>query len=440
MSNSSSRSSRSTRLNELSACQAANLLARRDISAVDLVKSCLERVAGRDERVQAFTYFDADHAIEQAKSLDEGPIRGVLHGLPIGVKDLFDAAGFPASYGSSIYEGHRPMSDAVSVSMCRTAGALVLGKTVTTEFAYFSPGPTRNPHQLERTPGGSSSGSAAAVADFMVPLALGTQTAGSIIRPAAFCGVVGYKPSIGLVSRAGVKGISETLDTVGCFGRSVADVALLGSVLLGDMRLTSTQGLGAPRIGLCRTPEWTLADADTQRAWAQACSSLSADAHGLVDVQVPASLADLVLLQKAVMAFEMSRALHYERASHPEKLSQRLSLLLDEGQGISLETHIGDLQRTAAARRDAQDLFKTCDVLLAPSAIGEAPPAKDGTGDPVFCRGWTLLGLPCVHLPFSSGRDGLPVGLQLVGQWGQDHLLLAHAQWVFERLEGSSVA
>jgi len=215
--------SRQTPLNQLPAWQAVRLLARRELRAEDLARACLDRVAERDAAVHAFAHIDADAVLAQARELDAGAVRGPLHGLPLGVKDLIDTADLPTAYGSAIYAGHRPAADAAAVALCRAAGALVFGKTVSTEFAFFQPGATCNPHQLEHTPGGSSSGSAAAVADLMLPLALGTQTAGSIIRPAAFCGVVGYKPSFGRVPRAGVKGLSDGLDVVGGFARHVRD-------------------------------------------------------------------------------------------------------------------------------------------------------------------------------------------------------------------------
>ena len=429
--------SKRPKLNQLDAWQAATLLARRELRALDLVRACLDRVAERDGEVHAFAHLDPDAALAQARALDAGPLRGLLHGLPLGVKDLFDTADAPTAYGSPIYAGHRPAADAAAVALCREAGALVLGKTVSTEFAYFHPGPTRNPHNLAHTPGGSSSGSAAAVADRMLPLALGTQTAGSIIRPAAYCGVVGYKPSWGRVPRAGVKSLSEALDTVGGFGRSVRDVALLGAVLTGDARLS--EGLAAaappaPRLGLCRTPDWPAADADTQRAWGQATAALAPHVARMADVALPGELPDLTALQKAVMAFEMARALSHERVRHRDRLSERLQALLDDGLAISGAEHVANLARTAAAQRCIDTLFDRFDVLLAPSATGEAPAGIDATGDPLFCRGWTLLGLPCVHLPFATGEHGLPIGLQLVGRWGQDHHLLATAQWLHERL------
>ncbi|HPU50011.1 MAG TPA: amidase [Burkholderiaceae bacterium] len=426
-------------LNHLDAWQLVQALARRELRAEDLMQACLDRIAEREDVVHAFAHLDPDAALAQARALDAGATRGPLHGLPLGVKDLLDTADMPTGYGSPIYAGQRPAADAATVALCREAGAVVAGKTVTTEFAYFHPGPTANPHNPAHTPGGSSSGSAAAVADRMLPLALGTQTAGSVIRPAAYCGVVGFKPSWGRVPRAGVKSLSETLDTIGGFGRSVRDVALLGSVLLSDARLAALAhqpDVQAPRIGLCRTPQWPQADGDTQAAWAAATRSLAPEASELGAVALPEGLGDLIELQKQVMAFETARALSHERVSHRGGLSERLRTLLDEGMTISAEEHTVRLIRRAQARHSVGALFDRWDVLLAPSATGEAPAGLGATGDPVFCRTWTLLGLPCVHLPFATGRNGLPVGLQLIGRWGHDVQLLAAAHWVHQRLLG----
>ena len=421
-------------LNQMEAWQAARLLARREMTSVDLVHACFARIEAREPEVHAFAAWDADAALACARQLDAGPIRGLLHGLPLGVKDIFDTVGLPTAYGSPIYAGNQPQADAAPVALCREAGAVLLGKTVTTEFANMAPGVTRNPHNLSHTPGGSSSGSAAAVADFMLPLALGTQTAGSVIRPAAFCGIVGFKPSHNRVPQAGVKSLSGTLDTIGAFGRSVRDVALLAAVLTGDTRLfdpIAFEQVAAPRIGLCQTPEWPQADGDTQQAWAQAEAALHVHA---VAVDLPAALQGLLTVQKAIQAFETSRSLSHERLNHFDHLSPTLQALLNLGMTISGAEHAGNLLSTLCARQQAQALFDTCDVILTPSSIGEAPLGLSSTGDPCFCRTWTLLGLPCVHLPFTQGKNGLPVGLQLVGKYGDDHRLLLAAHWVHARL------
>jgi Asp-tRNA(Asn)/Glu-tRNA(Gln) amidotransferase A subunit family amidase len=423
-------------LHQLDAWQAAEALARRDIQSLDLVRACLDRIGQRDAEIHAFVELNADAALALARKLDAGPVRGLLHGLPFGVKDLLDTADLPTAYGSPIYAGQQPLSDAAAVALCREAGAVLLGKTVSTELANMYPGVTRNPHNSQHTPGGSSSGSAAAVADGMLPLALGTQTAGSLIRPAAFCGIVGYKPSHNRVSKAGVKSLSETLDTIGGFGRSVRDVALLGAVLTGDTRLADPRNfdasaISAPRIGMCTTPDWNLADEDTQQAWAQAEKALAGFAQ---PVTLPAELQGLVARQKAVQMFETARSLRHEHQHHAQQLSAPLLALLEDGMRISGETHAQNLQAVAHQRHVANELFRDLDVLLAPSAIGEAPAGLTTTGDPLFCRGWTLLGLPCIHLPFARGRTGMPVGLQLVGRFADDHRLLAAAHWVHERL------
>jgi Asp-tRNA(Asn)/Glu-tRNA(Gln) amidotransferase A subunit family amidase len=430
----------------LPAWRAAQLIAQRGLRCEDLVRAYAERVQERQASVQAFCSLGLDAALAQARAMDApsrpGPT-GPLQGLPLGVKDLFDTAELPTTYGSALYAGHQPKADAAAVALCREAGAVVLGKTVSTEFAYFHPGPTRNPAGLNLTPkrlitpGGSSSGSAAAVADGQVPLALGTQTAGSIIRPAAFCGVVGYKPSAGRVPSAGVKSLSPTLDIVGGFARNVRDVALLGATLLSDARLLlGDQPVAAPRIALCMTAQGHLADADTLAAIERARASLTPKVAAWSDMQGAGEVPDLLDVQKGVMAFEMACALSHERRAFGSQLSTPLQALMAQGLGITGAEHQKLLALAAAARQRVARLFERFDVLLAPSTIGEAPAGLEATGDPLFCRGWTLLGLPCVHLPFATGRNGLPVGLQLVAAHGQDHRLLAMAQWVHQRLLG----
>ncbi|MEK9950586.1 MAG: amidase [Curvibacter sp.] len=422
------------KLHELGAAQAVALLQRRELKAEDLVRACLERVAARNDDIHAFTQVDAVSALAQARALDAGPVRGLLHGLPLGVKDLFDTTDLPTAYGSAVYAHHRPAADAASVTLCREAGAVVLGKTVTTEFAYFTPGPTVNPHNALHTPGGSSSGSAAAVADHMVPLALGTQTAGSIIRPAAYCGVVGYKPSLGRVVHAGVKSLSPTLDVIGGFGRSVEDAALLGAVLTGDLRLLDTPMHGTLRIGLFPSPSWPEADADTQKTWTQATQALARNSDHCQDLALAQDFGELIQLQKDVMSYEMARSLSFERLRHREALSPALQALLDTGMAISGAQHAAHLQRTADWRLRIDALFERHDVLLTPSTTGAAPEGLAATGDPLFCRSWSLLGLPAVHLPLLRNAKGLPVGLQLVGRMSEDHKLLAAARHIHDKL------
>ena len=418
-------------LESLSASQAARALASRDIKATDLLLSCLDRIGQRESLVKAWSSLGKEGALARAKELDKGSIKGILHGLPIGVKDLFDTYDLPTSYGSPIYANNYPASDAVSVALMRDAGGIILGKTISTEFATFKPPVTHNPHHLKHTPGGSSSGSAAAVADFMVPLATGSQTAGSIIRPASYCGVVGYKPSFGKVMLAGVKALSPSLDTLGCFGRSVGDVALGVAAMSNDLSLAEIDQLhNKPRVAICKTKDWSFASKETAGALALARFTAEAIAKGVVqDISLPAACKDLTLLQTRIMSFEMARALIFERTRYSKKLSPQLLQQLSEGAQIPYEQYQKDLMKAQAARFAIAQLFENeVDILIAPSAPGEAPLAKEGTGNPVFCRGWTLSGLPCINLNVSSGPNGLPVGVQLIAGPGKDRFLLSAAR------------
>lgn len=418
-------------LESLSASQAAKALSRREIKASDLLLSCLDRIGQRESLVKAWVSLGKENALVRAKTLDKGAVKGLLHGLPIGVKDLFDTYDLPTSYGSSSYANNYPSTDAVSVALLRQAGGIILGKTVTTEFASFKGGPTANPHNLTHTPGGSSSGSAAAVADFMVPLATGSQTAGSIIRPASFCGVVGYKPSFGKISTAGVKSLAPSLDTLGCFGRTIEDVALGVAAMSGDHELAIVKELHSkPRISICKTFDWELASKDTQSAVAMARFAAESIAKGRVgDLALPHDFHDLREIQTRIMLSEMSRSLAFEREHFYKKLSPILLKQLELGEKIPYSQYEQDLLNSKQAQSMVAALFHDqVDVIIAPSAIGEAPLLKDGTGDPVFCRMWTLLGLPCININIASGINGLPVGVQLIAGPGKDAFLLSAAR------------
>ena len=421
-------------LHEQSASALVLQLERREITAEQLVRACLERIQAREGDVQAWEYLAVDNALEQARQLDRRPVQGLLHGIPIAVKDLFDTADMPTTYGSPIYASHQPVADAAAVALCRAQGALMLGKTVTTEFATFKPGKTRNPHGVTHTPGGSSSGSAAAVADCMVPLAFASQTAASVIRPAAFCGVVGYKPSFGLVNRTGVKGLSDTLDTIGFIARSVDDVALFAAATTGDRGLLQLDVSHAPRIALCHTHEWPHADEDTHKAFEHAARVLALAGMPIRELQLPLLFSQFLQAQKEIMAFDVVRSLAHERLRQPHLLSDQLNQVINIGLEIPVERHYANLQLAQSARGMVSNAFGAFEVLLAPSAIGEAPDTLSQTGDPVFSRVWTLLGLPCVHLPFLKGHSGMPVGLQVVGRHGEDKVVLRVAKWLMERM------
>jgi amidase len=401
------------------------------LTAAAVAQACLERVAEREPVIGAWAHLDRDKVLAAAGALDLATRREPLHGIPIGVKDLIDTVDLSTEYGSPIYRGHRPDADAAAVALARAAGALVLGKTVTTEFATYHPGKTANPHDPARTPGGSSSGSAAAVADRMVPLAFGTQTAGSVIRPAAFCGVVGFKPSFGTIPRAGAKLLADSLDTIGVMARSVDDVALFSAILSGRPEFDRPAVPGAPIIGLCPTLPGAAPPSDATLRLIEAAAR-QAEARGatLRPLRLPAGFERLVEAHKTVMAYEAAGALAYERLVRGADLSPALAALLDEGAAI-------DAARYDAARDDATRIgaalagtLAELDAVLAPAAADEAPLGLGATGDPVFCRSWTLLHLPCLTLPAGRGPHDMPIGVQLIAGPRCDARLLATARFV----------
>ena len=415
---------------KLSARQIAAKVGARELSAESVLRACLERIEAAEPQVRAWQHLDAALALERAREIDRGAVQGVLLGVPLGVKDLIDTADMPTTYGSPIYAGHRPAVDAACVAACREAGAVILGKTVSTEFATFQPGPTRNPRapaERPHTPGGSSSGSAAAVAAGMVPLAFGTQTAGSIVRPAAYCGVVGYKPTHGLLPLAGIKVLSPSLDTLGVLARSVDDAAFFIGVLARlDLRASLPAGL---RVGLCPTPNWERASGDARRALAEAGRLLGRAGASVLDVQEPPSWAGLTQAQVDIMGYEALAAFAPERRTHAGQFSAAFSAFLQAALAVD-GTRFADAQRLAEqARAEVATLFRTVDVLVAPSTEGEAPAGLEATGNPVFNRMWTLLGVPCVHVPLGVGGAGLPVGVTVIGpRWGDALALAAAAQ------------
>jgi Asp-tRNA(Asn)/Glu-tRNA(Gln) amidotransferase A subunit family amidase len=420
-------------LYELTATEAATAIANGTITSEALVTACLERITAREERLGAWEYLDAEQALAQARRCDRSPARGPLHGVPVGIKDLIDTCDMPTAYGSPIYAGYQPAWDAACVALLRSAGAVILGKTVTTEFAMFTPGKTANPHNLAHTPGGSSSGSAAAVADSMVPLALGSQTAGSIIRPASFCGVVGYKPTHGQFAVAGIKALSQTLDTLGGMARSVADVALLRAAFVGaPARLPA---LPRPsRIGLSHTPQWPHATAATREALDTAGQRLATAGAEVSELVLPAEFEPLAAAQETIQIFEGARCFAYELTRHREQLSQKLLELLAPAEGITYAAYAEAMALADTCRRRLDTIFTDYDVLLVPSAPGEAPAGLEATGNPIFNRIWTLLHTPAINLPGLQGPNGLPVGVQVIGPIGMDDRLLAIAAWMHPRL------
>ncbi len=391
------------------------MIERGELTAEKLVRSCLERISRRDAEVKAWVCLHPD-AMAQANAA-QGPLRGV----PVGVKDIFDTHDLPTEYGSRVYTGYRPRTDSAPVAVTRRAGGTILGKTVTAEFATFVPGATRNPHDLKRTPGGSSSGSAAAVADFMVPLAFGTQTAGSVIRPASYCGVVACKPTYNLLPRAGVKPGADSLDTVGVYGRSVEDVAFFLSALTG---LDLAREPLKPRVGVYRGA----AEPAMESMLDTAARALNAR-----DVAFPAH-AKLAQAHRAILWYEIARSLADEVTRFPAQMDAALRQRCLDGFALDPEEYLDARRVALAARKSLEDLFGGNDVLIAPAATGEAPLGMP-TGDIAMNAVWTLLHVPCVAVPAAVGPHGMPLGIQVIGRIGDDARTLACADWIHSHLK-----
>ena len=423
--------------NELTAVEALAAIVAGRLTAEAWMLACLERIAARDALVKAFVDFAPARALAEARARDRAPRRGPLNGLPIGVKDIIDTHDMPTQYGSRIYAGYRPPHDAACVALAREAGALMLGKTVTTEFALRHPGPTANPHNPEHTPGGSSSGSAAAVADFMVPVAFGTQTGGSIIRPASYCGVVGYKPSHNTINPTGVKPLANSFDTVGLFARSVDDCALVVGVLSGGLaRASRTQpparieARRPSRIGLCRTHAWPDAEPATIRAVEAAAELLRVAGCVVDDVELPDEFAGFLEAQRDVLRFEAARVFAFERTRHPHLLSPSSRRELAAGWALERSRYLEAQALLAQCRSLFAATIAPYDLLLTASAPGEAPLGLHDTGEAMFNRLTSGLGMPCLSLPGFSGPGGLPVGVQVIGAFGDDLRLLHAAKWI----------
>ena len=440
-------------LSVLSATDARARLVAGEFSATEYAQALLKRVEEVDAQVQAWAHLDAAHVLAQAEAADEahalGEPAGALFGVPVGIKDIIDTADLPTEDGTVLHAGRMPQHDAAVVRQLRAAGALVMGKTVTTELATYAPGKTRNPHNPAHTPGGSSSGSAAAVAAGMVPLAIGTQTNGSVLRPASFCGVYGFKPSAGLIPRTGVLKQSPPLDAVGVFGRTLEDVALLAQVLAGHdphdpmtrlratpplVQMATAETVMLPTLGWVATPFWDRVAPDAQAAFTELVDLL---AGRIAPFELPATSVDAVGWHKTVMEADLagSFALEYERGA--AQLSASLCAQIERGRSVTAVAYREALARIPVLLEGFDSVFDHYDALLTPATLGTAPEGLASTGDPLMCTLWTFLGMPCLSLPLLQGVNGLPIGVQLVGRRGDDARLLRTARWLVRAVQAA---
>jgi Asp-tRNA(Asn)/Glu-tRNA(Gln) amidotransferase A subunit family amidase len=437
-------------LNWLTAADAARLIREGSISAEQLTEACLARVREVDARIEAWAFLDQEHALRQARARDadrrEGRPIGPLHGVPVGIKDIIDTADMPTEDGTPLHAGRAPKHDAAVVATLRAAGAVIMGKTVTTELATYAPGKTRNPHNPAHTPGGSSSGSAAAVASGMIPLAVGSQSNGSVVRPAAFCGVYGFKPSFGLIPRTGVLKLSPRLDQLGVFGRSLEDVALGAETLVGFDPLDPDTAPRArppfaataaeeppmpPLLAFVKGPVWDRATEETQAAFAELVATLG---EHVVEVKLPESARQALDWHRTIMEAEMAASLDLEWERGRERLSPSLREQLARGRAITALDYQRACARTRLVNEGFEDIFERCTAIVTPAVAGTAP-TIESTGDPAFCTLWTLCGMPALSLPLMQGANGLPLGVQLVGQVNDDARLLRTARWLAARVE-----
>ncbi len=438
---------------QMSALRAARAIREGELTSEELVGACLARIAECDEQIGAWEHLDREFALRQAREADlagkEGKALGPLHGVPVGIKDVIDTADLPTENGSPLHAGRRPTEDAAVVSLLKSAGAVIMGKTVTTEFAVYHPGKTKNPHDPNRTPGGSSSGSAAAVASRMVPAAVGSQTNGSTIRPASFCGVCGFKPTHGTISRYGMLPQSRPIDHVGLFARSVEDVAFLGDQLMvfdardPDMRPHAAPGLletaaseppVTPRFAFVKTPVWDQAEEDAQAAFEGLATSLGEEV--VEEVELPGPFNSAVEWHQVILESNLARNFETEYERGRDQLSDLLRKMMERGKTYLAVDYTRAVEKVPVLNGLLGEIFERFDAILTPPAPGQAPLGLGATGNPVFCTIWTLCGTPAVTLPLLEGADGMPLGVQLVGPRGDDARLLRTARWLESRLGG----
>jgi Asp-tRNA(Asn)/Glu-tRNA(Gln) amidotransferase A subunit family amidase len=437
-------------LNELPATEAIGKIRNGEITSEELVQACLDRIEQADGEIEAWAHLKPDYALDQARMLDTrrqagGPV-GPLHGIPVGVKDILDTKSLPTENGTVLDSGRQPMENCRVVSLLMEAGAVIMGKTVSTELAVYGPGKTRNPHNPKHTPGGSSSGSAAAVASHMVPLAIGTQTNGSVIRPASFCGVVGFKPTHGLIPRTGILAQSRWLDTVGVFARSVEDAAMIAEVLVAyDSSDADTTPRARPPLfetaveeppmppilTFAKTAVWDQADKETHDAFGELVEFLGEECD---ELDLPEPFGHAVELHGMIMKADLAKsfARYYERGK--DKLTDILKSMIEDGQKVTAVEYNKAVDGREFLNDGLDGVFDRYDAIITPAAVGEAPAGLDSTGSPIFSSLWTYCGTPAITLPLMEGPNGLPLGVQLVSRRGDDARLLRTARWLMARV------
>lgn len=438
-------------LNLLSAADGARAIREGEVTSVELVQACLDRISEIDDSVKAWVSLNAEYVLEQAKESDalrySGAPTGPLQGVPVGIKDIFDTKDFPTQLGSPLHKDRTTSEDATAVALLRQAGAIILGKTVTAEFAVMSPGETTNPHDETRTPGGSSSGSAAAVAAGMVPLALGTQTNGSVIRPASYCGVVGYKPSFGLISRHRVLRQSRKLDQVGVFARTIEDAALGAGAIIGFdsqdpdssikpcpdlLNAISQEPPMPPRFAFVKGPAWEMCDSSTHDAFSELVAAMGDRAE---EVDLGAVYDEVFEWHRMVMEADVAKSMHDDYQRAPEQFSDILSKMIERGRKVHAVDYNLAVDRMDMFSLAFAQVFEDFDAIITPAALGEAPVGLESTGNPACATLWTFAGMPAMSLPLLQGPAGLPLGVQVVGQRGDDARLFRNASWLTKYLE-----
>jgi Asp-tRNA(Asn)/Glu-tRNA(Gln) amidotransferase A subunit family amidase len=423
------------KLNELGFAQISFQIRTGLVTSEAIMLACIDRIKQREAEVGAFVSYDANAALALARLADQSEAKGPLHGVPFAIKDIIDTNMFPTGWGTTFYDGHQPSSNASCVEMFIRAGAIPFGKTVTTELAYFKPGKTANPHNLSHKPGGSSSGSAAVVADNMLPFGFGSQTAASLISPAAYCGVAGYKASHGSFDLQGVMSLSPSLDTLGFLAREIEDIELARSVLCGSTPVKSIDLEAAPlRISLFRGPHWHDGSLEMRDVCSRTMNELKIAGAQTGELVCPEVFKLLTEAQKTVMAYEVAHARIYEYNRYKDPLSLQFKQLVESGLAVSRSDFESACTTRDRAARILETMLIDTDIILTPAAPGEAPLGLDATGDPLFSRGWNFLKVRCISIPYGKGPNGLPLSVQLVAQMGVDDDLLAAAKWVDRQL------